>query len=186
MVRGIDRVLYPIDRLIKLGDEAGRKDSFFSLNDRLVSFFRFFLFATAHDCLTINSMGLVQDASVLASSGYSKTSGALTLISKLSSETENLVWVEISDALQKLATAWWDQPQDVRDGIAKFRRTLFGPLADRLGFVYGEDDDVDTIELRTMAISVSAACADEVYVVFLLCRARGVEMSDFGLVLSRL
>lgn len=35
-------------------------------------------------------MGLVQDASVLASSGYSKTSGALELISKLKGETENL------------------------------------------------------------------------------------------------
>lgn len=37
------------------------------------------------------SMGLVQDAAVLAASGYSKTSGALTLIAKLGGETENLV-----------------------------------------------------------------------------------------------
>lgn len=36
-------------------------------------------------------MGLVQDAAVLAASGYSKTSGALTLIAKLGGETENLV-----------------------------------------------------------------------------------------------
>lgn len=36
-------------------------------------------------------MGLVQDATVLAASGYSKTSGALTLIAKLGGETENLV-----------------------------------------------------------------------------------------------
>lgn len=35
-------------------------------------------------------MGLVQDASVLASSGYAKTSGALELVSKLKGETENL------------------------------------------------------------------------------------------------
>ena len=30
------------------------------------------------------------------------------------------------------------------------------------GFEYAEDDDVDTIELRTLAISVAAACEDEV------------------------
>lgn len=35
-------------------------------------------------------MGLVQDAAVLASSGYAKTSGALTLIAKMSGEKENL------------------------------------------------------------------------------------------------
>lgn len=63
------RTLYSDERLAKLGDEAGKKDSAFSLNDR---------------------MGLVQDASVLASSGYSKTSGALTLIAKLADEEENL------------------------------------------------------------------------------------------------
>jgi hypothetical protein len=36
-------------------------------------------------------MGLVQDSFVLASSGYSKTSGALSLINKMGGETENLV-----------------------------------------------------------------------------------------------
>lgn len=98
-----DRTLYSSERLAKLGDEAGRKDSAFSINDR---------------------MGLVQDAAVLASSGYSKTSGALTLISKLANEEENLVWNEISTALGKISGAWWDQPENVREGINKFRRTV--------------------------------------------------------------
>lgn len=66
---GVYRTLYSDARLAKLGDEAGKKDGAFSLNDR---------------------MGLVQDASVLASSGYAKTSGALTLIAKLGEEKENL------------------------------------------------------------------------------------------------
>lgn len=98
-------------------------------------------------------MGLVQDAAVLAASGYSKTSGALTLIAKLGGETENLVCAscflllvflrvpddallpgdEIQAALGKLAAAWWDQPEADREAISKFRRTLFGPVADRLG-----------------------------------------------------
>ncbi|GAA5943340.1 hypothetical protein JCM1841_004805 [Sporobolomyces salmonicolor] len=137
---GVYRVLYPADRLAKIGDEAGKADSAFSLNDR---------------------MGLVQDASVLASSGYAKTSSALTLISKMANEKENLVWAEISSALGSLSATWWDQPKEVRDAISKFRRTLFGPVVDRLGFEYKEDDDVDTIELRTLAISTAAVCGDE-------------------------
>lgn len=35
-------------------------------------------------------MGLVQDASVVASSGYAKTSGSLTLLSQMKGEEENL------------------------------------------------------------------------------------------------
>ena len=37
-----------------------------------------------------HSMGLVQDATVLASSGYAKTSTALSLLSQLGNEKENL------------------------------------------------------------------------------------------------
>ncbi|KAK4703907.1 hypothetical protein P7C70_g2308, partial [Phenoliferia sp. Uapishka_3] len=137
---GVYRTLYPVSRLAKLGDEAGKSSSAFTLQDR---------------------MGLVQDSFVLASSGYSKTSGALTLISKMSGEKENLVWDEISSALSKLAATWWDQEEEVREGISKFRRTLFGPVADRLGFEYKASDDVDTIELRTTSIATAAVCGDE-------------------------
>ncbi|BGP38710.1 Aminopeptidase 2 mitochondrial [Rhodotorula kratochvilovae] len=138
---GVYRTLYPVARLSKLGDEAGKAGaSAFSLNDR---------------------MGLVQDASVLASSGYAKTSGALELVSKLKGETENLVWQEISDALGSVSSTWWEQPQAVRDAFNKFRRELFKPVAERLGFDYAESDDVDTVELRTTAIATAAVTGDE-------------------------
>ncbi|BGO90211.1 hypothetical protein NBRC10512_002414 [Rhodotorula toruloides] len=138
---GVYRTLYPVSRLAKLGDEAGKAStSAFSLNDR---------------------MGLVQDAAVLASSGYAKTSGALTLIKGMKGEEENLVWQEISGALGNLSSTWWEQPQEVRDAISKFRRELFKPVADRLGFEYSDSDSVDTVELRTMAISTAAVTGDE-------------------------
>ena len=38
----------------------------------------------------LRRMGLVQDAAVLASSGYAKTSSALSLLSKMGNEKENL------------------------------------------------------------------------------------------------
>lgn len=64
------------------------------------------------------------------------------------------VWQEVSSALSSLAGAWWDQPKEVRDAIAKFRRTLFGPVADRLGelilsrIVREGDADSDLRRLR--------------------------------------
>lgn len=109
-------------------------------------------------------MGLVQDASVLASAGLAKTSAALTLLSKLGNETENLVWAEISSALSKLASTWWEQPEEVSNAIKKFRRDLFVPLAERLGFEYAADEDAEITELRTLAISTAAVCEDPAYV----------------------
>ncbi|KWU42560.1 putative AAP1-alanine/arginine aminopeptidase [Rhodotorula sp. JG-1b] len=138
---GVYRTLYPTSRLAKLGSEAGKGNtSKFSLNDR---------------------MGLVQDASVVASSGYAKTSGSLTLLSQMKGEEENLVWQEIATALGSIVSTWWEQPEEVRDAISKFRRELFKPVAQRLGFDFKESDDADTTELRSTAISVLAAAGDE-------------------------
>ena len=61
------RVNYTPERLTKLGEEASKPNSILSTEDR---------------------MGLVSDAMVLAKSGHSKTSSALSLISGLKSEPE--------------------------------------------------------------------------------------------------
>lgn len=106
-------------------------------------------------------MGLVQDAFVLASSGASKTSGSLALISRLGNETENLVWWTIRSGLLKLSAAWWEQPKSDREAIQRLGRRLLGPVAERLGFEYAAGDDSDTTELRTLAISYAASCRVE-------------------------
>ena len=137
---GTDRTLYTPERLVKIGEEAGKEKSGFSLNDRI---------------------GLLQDAFTLAKSGHGKTSSALAFISQLGNERENLVWAEIKTNLAALESAWWEQPQAVQDGIDKLQCKLFKPLADRLGFEYKSNEDPDTIELRTLAISTLAAAGDE-------------------------
>ncbi|GAA5938456.1 M1 family metallopeptidase [Sporobolomyces koalae] len=136
---GVYRVLYPAERLVKIGEEAGKENSAFSLNDR---------------------MGLVNDATVLASSGYARTSSALSLLSKLGNEKEYLVWQEIAASLKALSQTWVEQPQKTRDAIDKFRRALFRPLFERLGFDASADDNVDTTQLRTLAISTLAEAGD--------------------------
>lgn len=109
-------------------------------------------------------MGLINDTTALAAAGLLKTSASLTFVSKLGGETENLVWQEISGSLSTLAGAWWEQPEVDRESISKLRRELFGPIAERLGFEYKAGEEADTIELRTMAISVSAVAGDQKYV----------------------
>ena len=105
-------------------------------------------------------MGLVQDAIVLAKAGSGKTSGALNLLKGLGGETENLVWSEIDSALSDLASVWWEEPEPVRDAVAAFRRKLFAPIVERLGFDTPENEDPDTTELRQTAVTAAANARD--------------------------
>jgi aminopeptidase 2 len=106
-------------------------------------------------------MGLISDAMVLAKSGHAKTSGALNLISNLKSETEWLVWSAISTHITTLRRVWWEQPEKVRKQIDAFRRSLFNPLVEKLGYEFSPNDSTDVRELRTLAISQSASAGDE-------------------------
>lgn len=62
-----DRVLYSPERLDKIGAEAAKKDSSFTMNDR---------------------MGLVNDIFALSNAGFGKVSAALALIQNLRQEEE--------------------------------------------------------------------------------------------------
>jgi aminopeptidase 2 len=106
-------------------------------------------------------MGLVQDAAVLSRSGYTKTSAALDFVSQLQSETETLVWAEIASTLTQLSSAWWEQPQNVRDAINAFRRDLFGPKAEKIGFDSAEGEDVEVNELRVILLAAAASVKHE-------------------------
>ncbi|KAF8590749.1 leucyl aminopeptidase [Ramaria rubella] len=136
---GVYRVLYTPERLSKLGEEAARPDSAFSLEDRL---------------------GLVSDALVLASSGLASTSSALTLINRLRSESEYLVWSAVSQHLGKFNGVWWEQGTAFTD-LRAFRRSLFAPIAQKLGYEYPAGESVDTTQLRTVAIQNAAITGSE-------------------------
>ncbi|EJU01765.1 puromycin-sensitive aminopeptidase [Dacryopinax primogenitus] len=136
---GVYRVLYPPEHLSKLGDEAARKGSSLTPEDR---------------------MGLVSDAFVLARSGHGSTSAALDLIKKLRNEDDYLVWSRMANAISEVGTVWWEQPEDVQDGLFAFRRSLFGPLAEKLGFEFSENDSPDLIQWRITAITNAANAND--------------------------
>lgn len=63
----LGRVLYPQERLVKIGQEAAKKHSALSIEDRI---------------------GLVDDAFALSKAGYSDVSSALALTNVLRNESE--------------------------------------------------------------------------------------------------
>lgn len=121
----------------------------------------------------------MQDAIVLAKSGHGKTSGALNLLKGLGKETENLVWTGIDSAVADVASAWWEQPEDVRSAVAGFRRSLFAPIVERLGFDPAADEDADISELRQTAVTAAAHARDPHTTTELRSRfARYVDQDD--------
>ena len=80
---GIYRTSYSPSRLEKLGKAA--KDGLLSVEDRA---------------------GMIADAGALASSGYQKTSGVLSLLKSFGSEPEFVVWDEIITRIAALRSAW--------------------------------------------------------------------------------
>lgn len=110
---GVYRVAYTPERLAALGEEAARTVTGLTVEDRI---------------------GLVSDTMTLAAAGHGRTSGALSLIFKLSDEPEFRVWESVATGLASLCSVWWGQPDNVRNALDKFRIQLFRPLAERLGW----------------------------------------------------
>ncbi|KAF7777794.1 hypothetical protein Agabi119p4_3866 [Agaricus bisporus var. burnettii] len=136
---GVYRVLYEPKTLAKIGEEAAKDGSVFSLNDRL---------------------GLVYDSVALSKAGLAQVSSALTLMDILGkTEKEYLVWSGIADNLSALVSTWWEK-QAVVDQLNAVRGALFVPLVKKLGFDYSSSDSVDTTLLRTLAVSQAAAAGD--------------------------
>jgi aminopeptidase 2 len=137
---GVYRVAYSAERLLCLGEEASKSDTGFTVEDRI---------------------GLVSDAVTLAAAGHGRTSGALNLISKLWNEREMRVWESIAMCLDSLHTVWWEQPEDVRNAIDKFRIQLFRPVAQRLGWEFKHGEDPALVELRVLALQTLAESGDD-------------------------
>ena len=80
---GIYRTSYTPTRLAKLGQAA--KAGLLSVEDRT---------------------GMIADAGALASSGYQKTSGILSLLKNFDGETEFVVWSELLSRISSIHVAW--------------------------------------------------------------------------------
>ena len=100
-------------------------------------------------------------AFTLAQAGYSQTTSALSLVHRLRGDESYLVNQAAAQSLGKLASVWWEQPAAVRSAINKLRVDIFGPLARKVTFRFGDDDSIEQRELRISVLGAAAAAGDE-------------------------
>jgi aminopeptidase 2 len=123
-------------------------------------------------------MGMLNDSVALAKAGLAPVTGALTLIQGLKNEQEYLVWNSASTGLATVLTTWWENKKVVDLGNS-FRKTVFSPIVERLGYEYSSSESADVSLLRTEAITAAAESGDESVVKELQRRfAKFVETGD--------
>ncbi|KAL1882426.1 Aminopeptidase 2 mitochondrial [Paecilomyces lecythidis] len=137
----IYRTSYTPERLEKLGKAA--KEGRLTVEDRA---------------------GMIADSGALAASGYQKTSGLLSLLKGLDTESEYVVWNEILTRIGTLRAAWVFEDQKVKDALKTFQRSLVSEKAHQVGWQFSPDDDHILQQLKALAFG-SAGMSDDPVVV---------------------
>lgn len=138
---GLYRTSYSPERLEKLG--AAAKQGLLSIEDRA---------------------GMIADAGALATSGYQKTSGVLSLLKGFTAETEFVVWNELISRVGSVQAAWMFEDQAVRDGIEAFLRDLTSAKAHELGWEFTENDGHIEQQFKAMLFGSAGISGDEVII----------------------
>lgn len=137
----IYRTSYTPERLEKLGKAA--KEGRLTVEDRA---------------------GMIADSGALAASGYQKTSGLLSLLKGLDTESEYVVWNEILTRIGTLRAAWVFEDQKVKDALKTFQRSLVSEKAHQVGWQFSPDDDHILQQLKALTFG-SAGMSDDPVVV---------------------
>ncbi|KAJ4344702.1 Aminopeptidase 2 mitochondrial [Didymosphaeria variabile] len=135
---GIYRTSYSPERLRKLGLAA--KDGLLTVEDRA---------------------GMIADAGALATSGYQKTSGILSLLDSFKDETEFVVWQEISSRISVLRSAWQFEDQAVKDALKTFQLKLTQDKAHELGWTFTEKDGHLEQQFKAMMFGTAGVAKDD-------------------------
>lgn len=138
---GLYRTSYSPERLRKLGIAA--KEGLLTVEDRA---------------------GMIADAGALASSGYQKTSGILSLLDSFKSESEFVVWQEISSRISVLRSAWMFEDQEVKDALKTFQLKLTQDKAHELGWSFTENDGHIEQQFKAMMFGTAGIAKDETIV----------------------
>lgn len=128
------RVNYPIESIRVLGEEVKRGKNGLLSN-------------------TSDRVGLIADAGNLCVSGEQTTAAFLELAQAFVNEENYFVWSQLSTHLSKILSTWYEQPEEIRDGLKALRRSLFAPIAHKLGWEFAESDDYLTNILRVLALT---------------------------------
>lgn len=137
---GFYRTLYTPERLVKLGQSMSK--GLLSVEDRI---------------------GLIADASALASSGYQKTSALLGLLSNLKNEESAFVWKQINSSLTEIREAFKFEDKSLLKALKDFKRDLVAPQAKTLGWDFSsQGEDVSLVKHKAEMFEAAADSGDPV------------------------
>lgn len=135
---GIYRVSYTPERLEKLGQAA--KKGLLTVEDR---------------------SGMIADASALSAAGYQKTSGTLSLLKGLDTESEYVVWNEILGGISSVRSAWTFESKDTKDALQVFQLNLIGAKAHELGWEFKDSDGHILQQFKAMMFGATGLAGDK-------------------------
>lgn len=138
---GIYRTSYTPERLTKLGKAA--RDGLLTVEDRA---------------------GMIADSGALAASGYQKTSGMLSLLQGLDTESEFVVWNEILTRIGTLRAAWIFESKETQDALKAFQRSLVSNKAHQLGWDFSENDDHILQQFKALMFGSAGMAEDPVVI----------------------
>lgn len=137
----IYRTSYSPERLSKLGKAA--RDGLLSVEDRA---------------------GMIADSGALAASGYQKTSGLLSLLQGLDTESEFVVWNEILTRIGTLRAAWIFENDQSKAALKAFQRSLVSSKAHELGWDFSEKDDHILQQFKALMFGSAGMAEDPVVI----------------------
>jgi aminopeptidase 2 len=132
------RTSYTPERLTKLGESA--KAGLLTVEDRA---------------------GMIADAGALASSGYGKTSGMLSLLKSFDSESSYVVWNEILSRLNAVRSAWIFEDDETKAALKAFQLFLCADKAHELGWTFSEDEDHIMSQFKSLLFGSAGLAGDE-------------------------
>ena len=135
---GTYRTSYTPDRLEKLGQAA--KQGLLSVEDRA---------------------GMIADAGALASSGYQKTSGILSLLKSFNSESEFVVWDELLTRISSIRAAWIFEDEKTKAALKTFQRELVSPKTHEKGWSFSDNDGHIESQFKALLFGSAGLAGDE-------------------------
>ena len=143
-------------------------DKFYKLNADQSGFYRtnypaqrLTQLGTQQDLLSIeDKIGLMGDATALATSGDSKTSGLLALLEGFKDQKDYLVWSQVSSSLSRVRMVFASNKK-VSAGLKNFALKLCSPAAEAIGWDFPKDEDYLTGQMRKLLLAMAAGAGHE-------------------------
>ncbi len=108
---------------------------------------------------TKDRLGIIRDLFALAEGGYIKTDIALNFVLNYKDETEYIVWVEIAGGINKIYSLIYGEV--FAEKYENYARSLFSPLAKKMGLEKEKSEEHSKTFLRSLAISQASFYGDK-------------------------